>query len=70
MTCYDFADLEADPRNPEMIDTLRGTIPRYLDRAKDLPNFPAIQARAAEISTWLDTYGHLNTSVLVAVGQK
>jgi SAM-dependent methyltransferase len=66
---YDYADLTSDPHDAEQTEYLRGHLRRYLDRAKDLPNFADIEARGLVIDRRLDDVGFRGATLLVVIGQ-
>lgn len=67
---YDFASQEGDPHDPEQTAFLRSRIDLYLDRAKDLPEYAAFQARGEELSRRLDEVGFRSATTLIVIGQK
>lgn len=69
-TRLDYADLDADPHDAETIAALHGHLDRYVERARDLPNFEAIQAQGDDLRRRLDTVGLRWATSLIAVGRK
>jgi SAM-dependent methyltransferase len=70
LRCFDYANLEDDPKDEEQRTFLHAQIDRYLDRAKDLPHFAALQTRSEELARRLDAVGFHSATVLMIVGQK
>jgi SAM-dependent methyltransferase len=68
--CYDHADLDSDPHDPALMEMLRGHFKRYLDRAKELPDFLAFQARGDELARRLDEIGVRWATALLLIGEK
>lgn len=69
LTVFEYADLESDPFDADTLATLRGHIDRYLERARDLPDFPAIQARGDALRQRLETTGIRWATGLVILGR-
>ncbi len=61
---------EANPHDPDRREVLLKRITHYLDRAKDLPEYPDFEARAKDLKLRLLDDGFRSANTLVAVGQK
>jgi 2-polyprenyl-3-methyl-5-hydroxy-6-metoxy-1,4-benzoquinol methylase len=70
LTVLDYADLTSDPHDEEQRATLHAQIARYLDRAKDLPNFETIRAESEKLAARLDTIGVRSATALFMIGEK
>lgn len=67
---FDYADLNGEATDIARTEFTRRQIARYLDKAKDLPNFGAIQAEADVILRRLDEVGLHGATMLFAIGEK
>jgi SAM-dependent methyltransferase len=70
VSIFDDADLDSDPHDEERRTALHAQIARYLERAKELPNFAAIQAESETLARRLDTIGFRGAAALFVIGQK
>ncbi|WP_119072408.1 class I SAM-dependent methyltransferase [Aggregatilinea lenta] len=67
---YDYADLGGEATDIARTEFTKRQIARYLDKAKDLPNFDAIQAEAEVLLRRLDEVGVHGATMLFAIGEK
>ena len=70
MTCYDYADPNADPHDPDTIKLLHERLDHYVERAKALPTFFTFQTRGVELKRRLDEIGYHRATSLVVIGEK
>jgi SAM-dependent methyltransferase len=67
---YDYADLENDPQDPQVIKRLDTALDQYSERAKNTPNAIALHARGEELRVRVHTIGFHSATILIAVGRK
>ena len=67
---YDHAELSKDPHNEEVIEEMDEVIDRYLQRAKDLPNYVCFKQQSHELRQRLHEVGIQWATNLVAIGKK
>lgn len=76
LALHDYADLEADPLDPEGVAQLEGHIDTYLQRAANIPGAAgtplaaALRARGEELRQRLRTVGFHSATTLLAIGVK
>lgn len=68
--CYDVADLESDPRDPETLKVLEGRIDHYCQRAQELPEAETLLQRGAALRERLQAVGFQSATALLAIGVK
>lgn len=64
---YDLADLEENPKNPEIQAELEPVFDRYHQRAE---GYPELQARGAELRQRVREIGFHSATTLLAIGRK
>jgi hypothetical protein len=64
---YDLCDLDADPKDPEILAELDPVFERYIQRAE---GYPDLQARGEELRKRVEEIGFHSATTLVMVGQK
>lgn len=67
LAVYDLADLEADPKSPEITAELEPVFERYIQRAQ---GFPELQARGADLRQRVQEIGFHSATTLVVLGRK
>jgi 2-polyprenyl-3-methyl-5-hydroxy-6-metoxy-1,4-benzoquinol methylase len=70
LTVLDYADLTSDPHDEATVAARHAQIARYLDLAKDMPNFAAIRAESEKLAARLDTIGVRSATALFMIGEK
>lgn len=70
LTLADVCDLSGDPKDPELIQELVGSIEHYFELAADLPDAAALQRRGEQLRQRVQTIGFHNATTLIAVGVK
>jgi SAM-dependent methyltransferase len=64
---YDLCDLEADPKDPEILQELDPVFERYIQRAE---GYPELQARGRELRQRVQEIGFHSATTLQLVGRK
>jgi ubiquinone/menaquinone biosynthesis C-methylase UbiE len=67
---YDWSDHQSDPYDKEAIQLRLNVINRYLDRAKDLPNYAEIESQAEELKERFKGAGVQREPIVIQVGRK
>lgn len=70
LECYDYAELESDPLDPQMVERLEAATKMYMQRAENLPDQQALQQRGEELLQRLRQVGFQGATHLIVVGQK
>lgn len=68
--CYDVADLDRDPHDPEVLKILEDRIDHYCQRAQELPEAETLLQRGAALRERLQTVGFQSATALLAFGVK
>jgi SAM-dependent methyltransferase len=67
---FDFAELEADPLDPDKIARLDRAIRRIAKTTRDLDNGPVLQAKAENLRDRVRTVGHQPARRLMVIGTR
>lgn len=67
LALYDLADLEQNPKSPEIMAELEPVFERYIQRAE---GHPELQARGAELRQRVQEIGFHSATTLLALGKK
>jgi ubiquinone/menaquinone biosynthesis C-methylase UbiE len=70
LTFYDYANLDADPRDETAVRGSQDAIERVRQRANGLPNCEAFKQRGEELRQRIHAVGVQRPSVLIIVGEK
>jgi 2-polyprenyl-3-methyl-5-hydroxy-6-metoxy-1,4-benzoquinol methylase len=67
---YDLKDLDANPKDPELVSELDGIIDRYLQRAKGLRGEEELTRQGDELRKRIHTVGFHGATSLLVIGKK
>jgi SAM-dependent methyltransferase len=70
VSVYDWADVDSDPLAEGRIRALEGVFERYLSRAQELPDHPAVEAQAQALRRRLGEVGAQSEPRIAIVGRK
>jgi ubiquinone/menaquinone biosynthesis C-methylase UbiE len=69
-TFYEYADLSKDPHDKKTIEEIMAGIDKYLQRAKDLPNYLSFEQQSRKLRQQLCQVGIQMATCLIAIGRK
>ena len=69
-TFYEYADLSKNPHDKKTIEEIMGYIDKYLQRAKDLPNYLSLEQQSHKLRQQLCQVGIQLATCLIAIGKK
>ncbi len=67
---YEMMDLDADPKDPELLHELDGIIDRYIQRTSGKPGEPELRRRGEELRQRAHDIGFHGATTLLMVGRK
>ncbi|CAG0947905.1 partial demethylmenaquinone methyltransferase / 2-methoxy-6-polyprenyl-1,4-benzoquinol methylase, partial [Anaerolineae bacterium] len=67
---HDYADLEKDPHDAEVIKRLDAVLDQYRERAQNTPDAIALRARGDELGARVHAVGFHSATILIAIGRK
>jgi transposase len=67
---YDLKDVEADPRDAELVRELDGIIDRYLQRTQNLDGEIELRQRGEELRQRVHEVGFHGATTLLVIGEK
>jgi ubiquinone/menaquinone biosynthesis C-methylase UbiE len=67
---YDYADLDRDPLDTQLLQQLDDRINQYSERAKNAPDAEALRARGEELCARLHAIGFHGATTLLVIGKK
>ncbi|MFZ5351365.1 MAG: class I SAM-dependent methyltransferase [Bacillota bacterium] len=66
----EYADLESNPLEKEVIDDIHNSINVYTEKALGLPDYEAFKVEGEELRKWLEIHGFTGATQVIIIGRK